>query len=198
MMDVLSVSDHSQQVVDSRFSDLGSTESTRENYENPSSYDSTMGGSICGNGSSQNSCSYSSLTSSNLTQNSCAVTQQMSNISGSCSMLQQTSISSPPTCSVKSPQGCVVERPPSSSQQLAQCSMAANFTPPMQLADIPETSNANIGLYERMGQSDFGAGHYPQPSATFNPAKLQQLINALIIHSTAVTSYANSASFPHH
>ncbi|XP_076787345.1 histone acetyltransferase KAT6B isoform X4 [Arvicanthis niloticus] len=200
MMDVPSVSDHSQQVVDSGFSDLGSIESTTENYENPSSYDSTMGGSICGNGSSQNSCSYSSLTSSNLTQSSCAVTQQMSNISGSCSMLQQTSISSPPTCSVKSPQGCVVERPPSSSQQLAQCSMAANFTPPMQLADIPETSNANIGLYERMGQSDFGAGHYPQPSATFSLAKLQQLTNTLIdhslpySHSAAVTSYANSAS----
>lgn len=200
MMDVPSVSDHSQQVVDSGFSDLGSIESTTENYENPSSYDSTMGGSICGNSSSQNSCSYSSLTSSNLTQSSCAVTQQMSNMSGSCSMLQQTSISSPPTCSVKSPQGCVVERPPSSSQQLAQCSMAANFTPPMQLADIPETSNANIGLYERMGQSDFGAGHYPQPSATFSLAKLQQLTNTLIdhslpySHSAAVTSYANSAS----
>ncbi|GAB1298622.1 Histone acetyltransferase [Apodemus speciosus] len=200
MMDVPSVSDHSQQVVDSGFSDLGSIESTTENYENPSSYDSTMGGSICGNGSSQSSCSYSSLTSSNLTQSSCAVTQQMSNISGSCSMLQQTSISSPPTCSVKSPQGCVVERPPSSSQQLAQCSMAANFTPPMQLADIPETSNANLGLYERMGQSDFGAGHYPQPSATFSLAKLQQLTNTLIdhslpySHSAAVTSYANSAS----
>ncbi|XP_028735608.1 histone acetyltransferase KAT6B isoform X4 [Peromyscus leucopus] len=200
MMDVPSVSDHSQQVVDSGFSDLGSIESTTENYENPSSYDSTMGGSICGNSSSQNSCSYSSLTSSNLTQSSCAVTQQMSNISGSCSMLQQTSISSPPTCSVKSPQGCVVERPPSSSQQLAQCSMAANFTPPMQLADIPETSNANLGLYERMGQSDFGAGHYPQPSATFSLAKLQQLTNTLIdhslpySHSAAVTSYANSAS----
>lgn len=200
MMDVPSVSDHSQQVVDSGFSDLGSIESTTENYENPSSYDSTMGGSICGNGSSQNSCSYGSLTSSSLTQSSCAVTQQMSNISGSCSMLQQTSISSPPTCSVKSPQGCVVERPPSSSQQLAQCSMAANFTPPMQLADIPETSNANIGLYERMGQSDFGAGHYPQPSATFSLAKLQQLTNTLIdhslpySHSAAATSYANSAS----
>ncbi|XP_038949641.1 histone acetyltransferase KAT6B isoform X5 [Rattus norvegicus] len=200
MMDVPSVSDHSQQVVDSGFSDLGSIESTTENYENPSSYDSTMGGSICGNSSSQNSCSYGSLTSSSLTQSSCAVTQQMSNISGSCSMLQQTSISSPPTCSVKSPQGCVVERPPSSSQQLAQCSMAANFTPPMQLADIPETSNANIGLYERMGQSDFGAGHYPQPSATFSLAKLQQLTNTLIdhslpySHSAAATSYANSAS----
>ncbi|XP_074010851.1 histone acetyltransferase KAT6B isoform X2 [Numenius arquata] len=200
MMDVPSVSDHSQQVVDSGFSDLGSIESTTENYENPSSYDSTMGSSICGNNSSQNSCSYSSLTSSNLTQSSCAVTQQMSNINGSCSMMQQTNISSPPTCNVKSPQGCVVERPPSSNQQLSQCSMAANFTPPMQLTEIPETGNANIGLYERMGQSEFGAGHYSQPSATFSLAKLQQLTNTLMdhslpySHSAAVTSYANSAS----
>lgn len=51
-----------------------------------------------------------------------------------------------------------------------------------------------------MGQSDFGAGHYPQPSATFSLAKLQQLTNTLIdhslpySHSAAVTSYANSAS----
>ncbi|KAM4896901.1 histone acetyltransferase KAT6B isoform 5-T5 [Sylvia borin] len=200
MMDVPSVSDHSQQVVDSGFSDLGSIESTTENYENPSSYDSTMGSSICGNSSSQNSCSYSSLTSSNLTQSSCAVTQQMSNINGSCSMMQQANINSPPTCNVKSPQGCVVERPPSSNQQLSQCSMAANFTPPMQLTEIPETSNANIGLYERMGQSEFGAGHYSQPSATFSLAKLQQLTNTLMdhslpySHSAAVTSYANSAS----
>ncbi|XP_074730686.1 histone acetyltransferase KAT6B isoform X5 [Strix uralensis] len=200
MMDVPSVSDHSQQVVDSGFSDLGSIESTTENYENPSSYDSTMGSSICGNNSSQNSCSYSSLTSSNLTQSSCAVTQQMSNINGSCSMMQQTNINSPPTCNVKSPQGCVVERPPSSNQQLSQCSMAANFTPPMQLPEIPETGNANIGLYERMGQSEFGAGHYSQPSATFSLAKLQQLTNTLMdhslpySHSAAVTSYANSAS----
>ncbi|KAM6266290.1 histone acetyltransferase KAT6B isoform 2-T2 [Porphyrio hochstetteri] len=200
MMDVPSVSDHSQQVVDSGFSDLGSIESTTENYENPSSYDSTMGSSICGNSSSQNSCSYSSLTSSNLTQSSCAVTQQMSNINGSCSMMQQTNINSPPTCNVKSPQGCVVERPPSSNQQLSQCSMAANFTPPMQLTEIPETGNANIGLYERMGQSEFGAGHYSQPSATFSLAKLQQLTNTLMdhslpySHSAAVTSYANSAS----
>ncbi|XP_053891306.1 histone acetyltransferase KAT6B isoform X3 [Malaclemys terrapin pileata] len=200
MMDVPSVSDHSQQVVDSGFSDLGSIESTTENYENPSSYDSTMGSSICGNNSSQNSCSYSNLTSSNLTQSSCAVTQQMSNINGSCSMMQQTNINSPPTCNVKSPQGCVVERPPSSNQQLSQCSMAANFTPPMQLTEIPETGNANIGLYERMGQSEFGAGHYPQPSATFSLAKLQQLTNTLMdhslpySHSAAVTSYANSAS----
>ncbi|XP_054132945.1 histone acetyltransferase KAT6B isoform X2 [Melozone crissalis] len=200
MMDVPSVSDHSQQVVDSGFSDLGSIESTTENYENPSSYDSTMGSSICGNNSSQNSCSYTSLTSSNLTQSSCAVTQQISNINGSCSMMQQANINSPPTCNVKSPQGCVVERPPSSNQQLSQCSMAANFTPPMQLTEIPETSNANIGLYERMGQSEFGAGHYSQPSATFSLAKLQQLTNTLMdhslpySHSAAVTSYANSAS----
>ncbi|KAM6306514.1 histone acetyltransferase KAT6B isoform 3-T3 [Aegotheles albertisi] len=200
MMDVPSVSDHSQQVVDSGFSDLGSIESTTENYENPSSYDSTMGSSICGNNSSQNSCSYSSLTSSNLTQSSCAVTQQMSNINGSCSMMQQANINSPPTCNVKSPQGCVVERPPSSNQQLSQCSMATNFTPPMQLTEIPETGNANIGLYERMGQSEFGAGHYSQPSATFSLAKLQQLTNTLMdhslpySHSAAVTSYANSAS----
>ncbi|XP_068616996.1 histone acetyltransferase KAT6A [Brachionichthys hirsutus] len=46
MMDVPSVPDP-QQVVDSGFSDLGSIESTTENYDNPSSYDSSMGG---GNG----------------------------------------------------------------------------------------------------------------------------------------------------
>ncbi|XP_042252684.1 histone acetyltransferase KAT6B isoform X2 [Thunnus thynnus] len=109
MMDVPSVSDHSQQVVDSGFSDLGSIESTTENYENPSSYDSTMGGSICGAGPSQNSCSYGSIP-----QSSCAVSQQMA---GSCGMIQQNSLSSPPHCNVKSPQGCVVvERPPSNSQ----------------------------------------------------------------------------------
>ncbi|XP_005988309.1 histone acetyltransferase KAT6B isoform X2 [Latimeria chalumnae] len=201
MMDVPSVSDHSQQVVDSGFSDLGSIESTTENYENPSSYDSTMGGgSICGNGSSQNSCSYSSISSSSLTQSSCAVTQQMASINGSCSMLQQNSLNSP-SCSVKSPQGCVVERPPSSNQQqLSQCGMAANFTPPMQLTEIPETGNPNIGIYERMGQGDFGAGHFPQPSGTFSLAKLQQLTNTLMDHtlpynhSPAVTSYANSVS----
>ncbi|XP_029465415.1 histone acetyltransferase KAT6B isoform X3 [Rhinatrema bivittatum] len=199
IMDVPSVSDHSQQVVDSGFSDLGSIESTTENYENPSSYDSTMGSSICGNNSSQNSCSYSSLTSSNLTQSSCAVTQQMSSINGSCSMMQQN-INSPPPCNVKSPQGCIVERPPSSNQQLSQCSMASNFTPPMQLSEMPETGNANIGLYDRLGQNEFGAGHYPQPSATFSLAKLQQLTNTLMdhslpySHSAAVTSYANSAS----
>ncbi|KAL8202231.1 UNVERIFIED_CONTAM: Histone acetyltransferase kat6b [Gekko kuhli] len=206
MMDVPSVSDHSQQVVDSGFSDLGSIESTTENYENPSSYDSTMGSGICGNASSQNSCSYSNLTSSNMTQSSCAVTQQISSMNGSCSLMQTTSINSPPPCNVKSPPGCVVERPPSSSQQLPQCSMAANFTPPMQLSEIPESGNngssssSSVGLYERMGQGEFAAGHYPQPSATFSLAKLQQLTNTLMdhslpySHSAAVTSYANSAS----
>ncbi|XP_077202132.1 histone acetyltransferase KAT6B isoform X6 [Paroedura picta] len=205
MMDVPSVSDHSQQVVDSGFSDLGSIESTTENYENPSSYDSTMGNGICGNSNGQNSCSYGNLTSSHMTQSSCAVTQQMSSVNGGCSMRQTTSINSPPPCNVKSPPGCVVERPASGSQQLPQCSMAARFTPPVQLSDIPEagggsSSSNNVGLYERVGQSDFAAGHYPQPSATFSLAKLQQLTNTLMDHSlpyghsAAVTSYANSAS----
>ncbi|XP_058875129.1 histone acetyltransferase KAT6B-like isoform X1 [Acipenser ruthenus] len=199
MMDVPSVSDHSQQVVDSGFSDLGSIESTTENYENPSSYDSSLGSSICGNNSSQNSCSYNNISSSSLTQNSCAVTQQITNINGSCSMMQQNSINSPQNCSVKSPQGCVLERPPSIQQQLPQCGMSNNFTPPMQLTDISE-SNPNIGIYERMGQSDYGGCHYPQPSATFSLAKLQQLTNTLMDHplpynhSASVTSYANSVS----
>uniref|UniRef100_A0A8C5IBG0 histone acetyltransferase n=1 Tax=Gouania willdenowi TaxID=441366 RepID=A0A8C5IBG0_GOUWI len=119
MMDVPSVSDHSQQVVDSGFSDLGSIESTTENYENPSSYDSTMGGSICGSGPSQNSCSYGNMPPSALPQSSCAVSQQMAAVNpGGCGMIQQNSLSSPPHCNVKSPQGCVVvvERPPSNSQ----------------------------------------------------------------------------------
>lgn len=118
MMDVPSVSDHSQQVVDSGFSDLGSIESTTENYENPSSYDSTMGGSICGNSSSQSSCSYGGLSSSSsLTQSSCVVTQQMASMGSSCSMMQQSSVQPAANCSIKSPQSCVVERPPSNQQQ---------------------------------------------------------------------------------
>ena len=118
MMDVPSVSDHSQQVVDSGFSDLGSIESTTENYENPSSYDSTMGSSICGNNSSQSSCSYGGLSSSSsLTQNSCVVTQQMANMGNSCSMLQQNTVQPAANCNIKSPQTCVVERPPSNQQQ---------------------------------------------------------------------------------
>ncbi|XP_053548119.1 histone acetyltransferase KAT6B isoform X1 [Bombina bombina] len=199
LMDVPSVSDHSQQVVDSGFSDLGSIESTTENYENPNSYDSGMGG---GNMPSQNSCSYTvGMTSTNLTQSSCAVTQQMSAMSSSCSM-----IGSPPPqppCNVKSPQACAVERPPSSGQQQQQqqlppCGMTgAGFT----LQDIPEAGGGGLGgLYDRIGQSDFGPSHYAQPSATFSLAKLQQLTNTLMdhslpySHSPAVTSYANGGS----
>ncbi|XP_047627757.1 histone acetyltransferase KAT6A isoform X3 [Phacochoerus africanus] len=117
MMDVPSVSDHSQQVVDSGFSDLGSIESTTENYENPSSYDSTMGGSICGNSSSQSSCSYGGLaSSSSLTQSSCVGTQQMAGMGGSCSLMPQSGVQPAANCSIKSPQSCVVERPPSNQQ----------------------------------------------------------------------------------
>ncbi|XP_019721477.1 histone acetyltransferase KAT6B [Hippocampus comes] len=120
MMDVPSVSDHSQQVVDSGFSDLGSIESTTENYENPSSYDSTLGGSACGAAAPQGSCPYSGIPPGGLAQSSCAVSQQMAAVNpGGCGMIQQNSLSSPQQCNVKSPQGCVVtaERPPSASQR---------------------------------------------------------------------------------
>ncbi|NXV01633.1 KAT6A acetyltransferase, partial [Cettia cetti] len=206
MMDVPSVSDHSQQVVDSGFSDLGSIESTTENYENPSSYDSTMGGSICGNNSSQSSCSYGGLSSSSsLTQNSCVVTQQMANIGSSCSMMQQNSVQPAANCNIKSPQSCVVERPPSNQQPttqpqqqqpqsqqpqpppppqqqppLSQCSMNNSFTPAPMIMEIPESgSTGNISIYERI-PGDFGAGSYSQPSATFSLAKLQQLTNTIM------------------
>ncbi|XP_051506777.1 histone acetyltransferase KAT6B-like isoform X3 [Myxocyprinus asiaticus] len=243
IMDVPSVSDHSQQVVDSGFSDLGSIESTTENYENPSSYDSTLGNSICGSGagagaSSQSSCSYGNLSSGGShSQSSCAVSQQMAgpvvNNTGACSMLQQTSMSSSQGCSVKSPQGCVPERQPSHphghghghghshshhhshhqhhphhqhhqhpqhqyQQPLSHCSMPASFAQPMQLPDIPESNNpsSNLGLYDRMGQGEYGGGH----SATFSLAKLQQLTNTLMDHplpfshsaSHSITSYANN------
>lgn len=206
MMDVPSVSDHSQQVVDSGFSDLGSIESTTENYENPSSYDSTMGGSICGNNSSQSSCSYGGLSSSSsLTQNSCVVTQQMANIGNSCSMMQQSTVQPAANCNIKSPQSCVVERPPSNQQPatqqpqqqpqsqqpqpppppqqqppLSQCSMNNSFTPAPMIMEIPESgSTGNISIYERI-PGDFGAGSYSQPSATFSLAKLQQLTNTIM------------------
>uniref|UniRef100_A0A3B5L665 histone acetyltransferase n=1 Tax=Xiphophorus couchianus TaxID=32473 RepID=A0A3B5L665_9TELE len=206
MMDVPSVSDHSQQVVDSGFSDLGSIESTTENYENPSSYDSTMGGSICGTGPSQNSCSYGTIPPS-----SCAVSQQMAAVNpGGCGMIQQNSLSSPPHCGVKSPQGCVVvERPPSNSHQqqpppMAQCSIPPNFTTTMQLADIPESGNPNFALYERINpQGEYGSGHYPQSSG-LSLAKLQQFTNTFIDHPHSnpfnhaaphpITSYANNPS----
>ncbi|KAM9163952.1 histone acetyltransferase KAT6A [Pangshura tecta] len=207
MMDVPSVSDHSQQVVDSGFSDLGSIESTTENYENPSSYDSTMGGSICGNNSSQSSCSYGGLSSSSsLTQNSCVVTQQMANIGNSCSMMQQSTVQPAANCNIKSPQSCVVERPPSNQQPatqpqqqqqpqsqqpqpppppqqqppLSQCSMNNSFTPAPMIMEIPESGGTgNISIYERI-PGDFGAGSYSQPSATFSLAKLQQLTNTIM------------------
>ncbi|KAJ8264322.1 hypothetical protein GJAV_G00147800 [Gymnothorax javanicus] len=223
MMDVPSVSDHSQQVVDSGFSDLGSIESTTENYENPSSYDSTLGGSICGPGSSQNSCSYSGLS-----QSSCAVTQQMASVGGGCGLLAQGALGSPQNCTVKSPpQGCVAERPPSIGhqhqhsqhpqhpqhqhqhqhpQQLAQCAMPANFPSSMQLPDIPESGNPNLGMYDRMSQGEYGGGGgpYSQHSASFSLAKLQQLTNTLMEHplpfnhspSHPITSYANGVSLP--
>ncbi|KAM9476834.1 histone acetyltransferase KAT6B isoform 1-T2 [Clarias gariepinus] len=245
MMDVPSVSDHSQQVVDSGFSDLGSIESTTENYENPSSYDSTLGGSICGTAasagaSSQSSCSYGNLSSGGSHgQSSCAVSQQMAgpvvNNTAACSMLQLNSMSSPQGCSVKSPQGCVPERQPGHGhghgpghghghvynhghhhqhhphqhhqhqhhqQSLSHCSMPGSFPPPMQLSDLPESNNpsTNLGLYERMGQGEYGGGHYAQPSATFSLAKLQQLTNTLMDHplpfshsaSHPITSYTNN------
>ncbi|XP_028822764.1 histone acetyltransferase KAT6B-like isoform X2 [Denticeps clupeoides] len=267
MMDVPSVSDHSQQVVDSGFSDLGSIESTTENYENPSSYDSTLGGSggggICGVASTQSSCSYSGLAQSGLAQSglaqsSCAVTQQMASVGGGCGLIQPNALSSPQHCNVKSPQACVAERPPSTSQhsqlvphgprpqhgppsqhapqpqhrqhasqsqhaphlhhqhalhghaqhglhfpQQQQCALPGNFSAPVQLADISESGGANLSLYERFNQGEYGGGHYPQPSATFSLAKLQQLTNTLMDHplpfnhSAAphpMTSYANSAS----
>uniref|UniRef100_A0A8C1KTN9 Histone acetyltransferase n=1 Tax=Cyprinus carpio TaxID=7962 RepID=A0A8C1KTN9_CYPCA len=153
MMDVPSVSDHSQQVVDSGFSDLGSIESTTENYDNPSSYDSTMGGNGGGSGSngggmstaavaSSSSSSSTSTTPSSAasqgsscsfisTSSSTGVGSQMA--MGSCSLIQQAGpggngvpqppppppppSSSTPSCGIKSPQGCVIERPPSASQQ---------------------------------------------------------------------------------
>uniref|UniRef100_A0A1A7WLM6 K(Lysine) acetyltransferase 6A n=2 Tax=Iconisemion striatum TaxID=60296 RepID=A0A1A7WLM6_9TELE len=119
MMDVPSVSDHSQQVVDSGFSDLGSIESTTENYDNPSSYDSTMGGGGNGTGnggngggmtvapaptasSSSSSSSTSATPSSSSSQtNSCSFAQTPSLTTstgnggsqlamGSCSLIQQT------------------------------------------------------------------------------------------------------------
>ncbi|XP_028851864.1 histone acetyltransferase KAT6A isoform X2 [Denticeps clupeoides] len=167
MMDVPSVSDHSQQVVDSGFSDLGSIESTTENYDNPSSYDSTMGGGSGGgnggNGSGMSvaaaasssavaaSSSSSATPSSSSSQaSSCSFvsTPGLSSTStpvgpqlgmGSCSLIQQAGpgpntaggsgggvpqpppppppSSNAPSCGIKSPQSCGIERPPSTNQQ---------------------------------------------------------------------------------
>uniref|UniRef100_A0A8C6TPC3 Histone acetyltransferase n=1 Tax=Neogobius melanostomus TaxID=47308 RepID=A0A8C6TPC3_9GOBI len=159
MMDVPSVSDHSQQVVDSGFSDLGSIESTTENYDNPSSYDSTLGGG--GNGTGNGGSGASTLNSSAGTGG----------------------------------------QPPSTNQQ-QQPPMGNGFASTPMIMEIPESGGGGAGrtLYERMGQ-DFGTGGYPQPSATFSLAKLQQLTNTIMdphgmpySHSASVTSYATSVS----
>lgn len=100
MMDVPSVSDHSQQVVDSGFSDLGSIESTTENYDNPSSYDSTMGGGGNGTGSGGNGGGISAAvvagvsTASSSSSSSTSATQSSSSQSSSCSFVQAPSLTS--------------------------------------------------------------------------------------------------------
>ncbi|KAJ8248430.1 hypothetical protein GJAV_G00241940 [Gymnothorax javanicus] len=181
MMDVPSVSDHSQHVADSGFSDLGSIESTTENYENPSSYDSTLGAT--GN-STQSSCSYG-----NLPQSSCAVTQQLAERSGVGGAY-----------SMSSPQACLSERPPSGHQPLSHFTLPPP-APPIQLPEIAES--VSHGMYERSGHGDFGGGQYSQHTANFSLAKLQQLTNGLIdphtlpfSHSAAhaITSYAHSTT----
>ncbi|XP_069473765.1 histone acetyltransferase KAT6A [Ambystoma mexicanum] len=220
MMDVPSVSDHSQQVVDSGFSDLGSIESTTENYENPSSYDSTMGGSICGNGSSQSSCSYGGLSSSSsLTQSNCVITQQMASIGSSCSMMQQGGVPPPANCNIKSPQNCVGERPPSnhgpqqSSQQPQQSKpqpQPPQPPPPQQQQQQPSLSQCSMtssftpaptimeipesGSGSNIGiyPGEFGAGAYSQPSATFSLARLQQLTNTIM--DTHAMPYSHSSA----
>uniref|UniRef100_A0A4W5RTH3 Histone acetyltransferase n=1 Tax=Hucho hucho TaxID=62062 RepID=A0A4W5RTH3_9TELE len=240
MMDVPSVSDHSQQVVDSGFSDLGSIESTTENYDNPSSYDSTMG-SGGGNNSGNHAAAVASTTSSSSASSSSnsATPSSQANMGGNNSVPQPPLPPRPPSANthqgIKSPQSFVNERPPSASQQshkkvqqplqqqqapnpqpsappnphppqqqqpLSQCSMGNGFGSTPMIMEIPESASQGGGrsLYERMGQ-DFGAGGYPQPSATFSLAKLQQLTNTIMdphampySHSASVTSYATSVS----
>ncbi|XP_032433538.1 histone acetyltransferase KAT6A isoform X1 [Xiphophorus hellerii] len=100
MMDVPSVSDHSQQVVDSGFSDLGSIESTTENYDNPSSYDSTMGGgggNGTGNGGNGGAMSGAvvtgpSTTTSSSSSSTSATPSSSSSQSNSCSFVQTPSL----------------------------------------------------------------------------------------------------------
>ncbi|XP_017270122.1 histone acetyltransferase KAT6A isoform X2 [Kryptolebias marmoratus] len=101
MMDVPSVSDHSQQVVDSGFSDLGSIESTTENYDNPSSYDSTMGGGGNGTGNGGNGGGISaavvagvSTASSSSSSSTSATPSSSSSQSNSCSFVQAPSLTS--------------------------------------------------------------------------------------------------------
>ncbi|RXM94802.1 Histone acetyltransferase KAT6A [Acipenser ruthenus] len=128
MMDVPSVPDHSQQVVDSGFSDLGSIESTTENYENPSSYDSSMGGSSSSSSANNiinhqanqqaNSCSFGagdgarggltssggvlSQSSSSNNNSSNSSSSSSSNSGSSCVITQMTGMNS--SCSLMQPQ----------------------------------------------------------------------------------------------
>ncbi|CAI5651162.1 unnamed protein product [Oreochromis niloticus] len=102
MMDVPSVSDHSQQVVDSGFSDLGSIESTTENYDNPSSYDSTMGGGGNGTGNGGNGggmsaavvAGASTASASSASSSSSSATPSSSSQSNSCSFVPAPSLTS--------------------------------------------------------------------------------------------------------
>ncbi|KAF7199683.1 histone acetyltransferase KAT6A isoform X2 [Nothobranchius furzeri] len=101
MMDVPSVPDHSQQVVDSGFSDLGSIESTTENYDNPSSYDSTMGGGGNGTGNGGNGGGMSAAVgapaptaSSSSSSSSTSATPSSSSQTNSCSFVQTPSLTS--------------------------------------------------------------------------------------------------------
>ncbi|KAK1154463.1 hypothetical protein AOXY_G28820 [Acipenser oxyrinchus oxyrinchus] len=128
MMDVPSVPDHSQQVVDSGFSDLGSIESTTENYENPSSYDSSMGGSSSSSSANiiinhqanqqANSCSFGagdgarggltssggvlSQSSSSSSNNNNSSSSSSSSSGSSCVITQMTGMNS--SCSLMQPQ----------------------------------------------------------------------------------------------
>ncbi|XP_047236752.1 histone acetyltransferase KAT6A isoform X2 [Girardinichthys multiradiatus] len=100
------------------------------------------------------------------------------------------------------PQPQASAQPPPQQQALSQCSMGNGFASTPMIMEIPESGGGGGGraLYERMGQ-DFGTGSYPQSTATFSLAKLQQLTNTIMdphamsySHSASVTSYATSVS----
>lgn len=111
----------------------------------------------------------------------------------------------PPQQQAPNPQPPSAAPPPPPQQQqqaLSQCSMGNGFASTPMIMEIPESGGGGGGrtLYERMGQ-DFSTGGYPQPSATFSLAKLQQLTNTIMdphampySHSAPVTSYAPSVS----
>ncbi|XP_076142509.1 histone acetyltransferase KAT6B-like isoform X2 [Alosa pseudoharengus] len=98
-LDSASVSEHSGPVaLDSGFSDLGSIESSGENYENPSSYDSSL---------SQGSCSFGGGGSS-LVSGSCAVSQQIAAANGvvNGTVMLGPSGMTPPPCLTPTPPSC--------------------------------------------------------------------------------------------